>query len=867
MQTIENFQRAEPLMTQPGSQQPRLRMKFEKPVRATFRRRQSEGSPATSAPNHTESGVLRIVENRELATFCAEFAFELAGVVWNGRTRNNVERRQDAVVTSGDRLASRLLTLLGKNAEVRFMFSGSSVTNFSWSIQGTVHQATSKESAIAEADTLRQGLQMILASEPSFNFVPKAFSAAKQPEPLQPLWRTNIVPRRLSLEIPAQSAFGFGRANHETEAKETTVRIALPRTGAPSFRSLAEAVLLNANPILLEISFTRFDLNEQSRDVASRALKWMHRNPLQFQNQLAAAGIEPGLSENIYEQLQAWLRTPTGGRVRCSILSRERPVDSFVEMVGEDVFGTRVDVVAQPLASNEAGADHAEGSVATEDLDLASCLRSGAAWPSLFPSLDSISNARVQRLFNHEIPDFSPAGIILGYVAENQRSMVQLTEQDRSQHLYVLGATGTGKSTLLFNMILQDIRAGRGVGLIDPHGDLYDELLEAMPLSRAKDVVLFNPDGLESAPGINVLECDGPNRSMQVNFAINELLKTFERLYDMRICGGPMFETYFRNAMLLLMESGLDEVTLTELSLVFEDSDYRKFLKNRCKNPLVVGFWTNQAEKVKGDAALENMAPYIAGKINAFTCSALIRPIVGQAKSTIDFRQAVDGRGILLAKLPKGILGELDTQLLGSFLLSKLFATAMGRATTRSTRRSAFHLYVDEFQNFTNDTVAHMLSEARKYGLYLTLANQNLSQLQTNLGRQNILDAVLGNVGNLITFRIGPSDAERLWPYTAPEFDSLDLQGLPNFHAVGRLLIAQGPTRPFVFRTLPPTAAPRYRSGRAEVWTTREKSFTTPIVKVEAEIMCRRTAHKSNKDPHVVGRATTADILSNRTGS
>lgn len=864
MQTIENFQSAEPLINRVERRQPRLRMSFEKPIPTAFGRRQPEIFLTPSTPDPVENGVWRIVENRERALFLAEFSFELAGVVWNGRTRNNVERRQDSIGTSGDRLASRLLPLLGKNAEVRFMFSGGATANFSWSIRGCVREAASKESAIAEAANLRQGLQMILASEPSFNFVPKVFSAAERTKPTEFLWKTTIMPRRLSLTVPAQIAFGFGSANQGTETRGKTVRISLPRSVVTSFRSLAEAVLLNATPIRLSISFNRLVLDEPSQAVITDALKWMHRNPVQFQNQLTAARTESGLANNIQEELQEWLRTPTGGRVRCSILSRERPVDSFVEMMGEDVFGRRVDVVARSLPSADAVGEGGEVNAAQEDLDLGDCLRSGAAWPSLFPSLDSISNARVQRLFNHEIPDFNADGILLGCVAEDQRLAVRLTEPDRSQHLYVLGATGTGKSTLLFNMLLQDIRAGRGVGLIDPHGDLYDEVLEAMPLSRTKDVVLFNPGSLQSAPGINVLECDGPNRSMQVNFAINELLKTFERLYDMRLCGGPMFETYFRNAMLLLMESGLEDATLTELSLVFEDSDYRKFLKSRCKNPLVVGFWSNQAEKVKGDAALENMAPYIASKINAFTCNALIRPIVGQAKSTIDLRSVLDNRGILLVKLPKGILGELDTQLLGSLLLSKVFATALGRARVKSTKRSTFHLYVDEFQNFTNDTVAHILSEARKYGLYLTLANQNLSQLQANAGRQNILDAVLGNVGNLIAFRIGPSDAEKLWPYTEPEFGSLDLQSLPNYHAVGRLLTAQGPTRPFVFRTLPPTWPRGYRRARAEAWAIKEKSFTRPIAEVEAQIIQRRTAHKNNEDSKIIGKATMADILGQR---
>jgi hypothetical protein len=846
MNTPENSRRAETAPRHTQRLHSKLGMNAEKALPPIFRPRDPENSPATSTPRRVEGGLFRIVENKERTLFSAEFSYELTGIVWNGRTRNNVERRQDAIGTCGDRLASKLLSSLEKNAEVRFMFGGGATVNFSWCLQGVVHEAVSKEAAIAEAGSLRQGLQMLLASEPSFKFVPKVFRARQHSEPDTRLWRTNIFPQRLLLKVPTQTAFGFGGGNRETPPNERSLGIGLPRSGATSFRSLAEAVLLNASPTLLMMSFTHFDLDEDSCAVANEALNWVHRNPVQFQHQLTAAGIDPGHSDNIWNQLQEWLRNPTGAKVRCSISSNERPPDSFVEMVGEDAFGTRVVAAAQSVPSRDAGTGDEGGRGETQGLDLSCCLRSGAAWPSLFPSLESLSAARVQRLFNYETPDFDPAGILLGYAAEDQQSAVRLTEIDRSQHTYVLGATGTGKSSLLLNMLVQDIRAGRGVGLIDPHGDLYDQLLEAVPLTRMKDVVLFNPGSLESAPGINVLECEGPNRSMQVNFAINELLKTIERLYDMRVCGGPVFETYFRNAMLLLLESGLNDVTLTELSLVFEDSDYRKFLKGRCKNPLVVGFWTNQAEKVRGEAAMENMGPYIASKLNAFTCNALVRPIVGQAKSTIDLHSVLNHRGILLVKLPKGILGELDTQLLGSLLLSKIFATALGRARVKAAKRNTFHLYVDEFQNFTNDTVAHILSEARKYGLYLTLANQNLSQLKANLGHQNILDAVLGNVGNLIAFRIGPSDAENLWPYTQPEFGSLDLQGLPNYHAVGRLLTTQGPTRPFVFRTLSPMRPRAYKRPSAHAWAIKEKSFTRPIAEVEAQILQRRTAHKNN---------------------
>ncbi|MBE0541763.1 MAG: TraM recognition domain-containing protein [Verrucomicrobia bacterium] len=258
---------------------------------------------------------------------------------------------------------------------------------------------------------------------------------------------------------------------------------------------------------------------------------------------------------------------------------------------------------------------------------------------------------------------------------------------------------------------------------------------------------------------------------------------------------------------------------------------------------------------------MEQLSAFIGIRSNA-----LIRPIVGQAKSTIDFRRVLDNRQILLIKLSKGVLGELDTELLGSFILSKIFVAAMGRAQVKADRRSSFHLYVDEFQNFTNDSVAHMLSEARKYGLYLTLANQNLSQLKANFGRQNILDAVLGNIANLVTFRVGPGDAEKLLPYTEPEFGSLDLQGLPNFHALGRLMTPQGPTRPFVFRTLAPNADGGYMRAKPEVWQLRENHYTKPVAEVEAQILERQTVHKGKKDPNSRGKATVTEILGGLSG-
>ena len=849
MSPIEHIQAAKPKDTKSCRARAESHRRLEKPMRRVFPRRYSqERSPVVSAMEWAESRFIRVIENRARGSFGAEFSFELTGVVQNGRFPGFRDHPVQAGGTTGDRLMSRLLPLLQRSADLRFAFGGGGGTNFEWTLQGFIRDADSGKAAESSALILNRDLQMILTSEPCFRFAPVRFVAARSANRPNRSWQTRIVPSGIALHIPAQTALGFANYSRTSDPRDTILQIGIPRSGRLSFRSLAEAVILNPNPVSVEVSLRSYELNGQAQAILSDALKWMEFNPVNLRRQLSDLALDPSLGERLQNQLQAWLLNPAGERVECRIYSPLPLNETFVQLVGEDVFGARVTSTDQPVTDAGEVANPATDKGHRANLDLVGCLHPEIAWPFLFPDVNALANARVKRLYNLDVPDFGRDGILLGHVAECSRHQVRLSQPERSLHQYVLGGTGTGKSTLLFNMMIQDIRAGRGVGLIDPHGDLYDQLLEAVPLSRANDVFLFNPGSLDLAPGINPLECNGPNRPMQVNFAVNEMLKTFERLYDMTLCGGPMFETYFRNAILLLMESGLEEVTLTELSLVFEDAEYRKFLKGRCKNPLVVGFWTNQAERVKGDAALENMGPYIASKINAFTCNAMIRPIIAQARSTIDFRRVLDGRGIFLARLSKGSLGELDTQLLGSFLLSKIFIAAMGRSLVKPDQRGVFQLYVDEFQNFTNDTVAHMLSEARKYGLYLTLANQSLSQLNANRGFQNLADAVLGNVGNMVTFRVGPGDAEKLHAYTLPEFDALDLQGLPNFHAVARLMTSHGPTRPFVFNTLPAHKPRGYACAMQAVWDSRAQACSKPVVEVEAQILQRRTIHKGSKE-------------------
>lgn len=307
-----------------------------------------------------------------------------------------------------------------------------------------------------------------------------------------------------------------------------------------------------------------------------------------------------------------------------------------------------------------------------------------------------------------------------------------------------------------------------------------------------------------------------------------------------------MFEQYARHAMLLALENGLDRATLMDVPMVFEDLDFRNYLKKKCYNRHTVNFWTKQAEKTGGgDASLSNMAPYITSKLNQFTNNAILRPIIAQKKSTINFRVLMDEGRILLVNLSKGLLGCLDAQLMGMLIIGKIQTAAMGRANIVVKRRRQFFLYVDEFQNFTTDSVSTLLSESRKYGINLTLANQTLSQLRTGKGEQDILDSVLGNVSSIMILRSGIMDSEKLAMYTRPELTAQDLQELPDFHVAGRLLVNNSPTRPFVFRTLP--AATDQENGMAdEIKEMSTRKYARPTSWVEQDILDRYSSGNSN---------------------
>jgi len=389
-------------------------------------------------------------------------------------------------------------------------------------------------------------------------------------------------------------------------------------------------------------------------------------------------------------------------------------------------------------------------------------------------------------------------------------------------------------------MAVQDIQEGRGVCIIDPHGDLIESILGLVPKERFEDVVVFDPSDLERPIGLNTLETD-PNKPEQKTFVINEWLDIFDKLYNMSEVGGPMFENYLRNAMGLLMSDVEEIPTVIDIPRIFSNRDYLKKKLAKCPDPLIIEFWEKQALQVsKGqDLSLENVTPYITSKFTSFISNDYMRPIIAQKKSTINFRKIMDEQKILLVNLAKGKIGDLNSSLLGLMIVGKLLMAAFSRVELPEEERKDFYLYIDEFQNFTTPSITTILSEARKYRLDLIISHQFIAQLQ-----DKIREAIFGNVGNMVVFRVGVKDAEFLVKQFEPVFNENDMINLDNFVAIAKLLVKNIPTRSFTMKTLPP---PQGNSEIAKLLKEYSRlTYGTPRGLIEQEI--REKYQKESED-------------------
>ena len=383
-------------------------------------------------------------------------------------------------------------------------------------------------------------------------------------------------------------------------------------------------------------------------------------------------------------------------------------------------------------------------------------------------------------------------GLLLGINNyRGQETEIRMAKEDRLRHLYVVGQTGTGKTTILKNMIIQDIKNGEGCCFIDPHGSDVQYILGNIPKERIDDVIYFDPAYTARPMGLNLLEYD-PKYPEQKTFVINELINIFNKLFDMKTVGGPMFEQYFKNSAFLAMDDPNEQATLLDITRVLTNEEYRNGLLEKCRNPIVKEFWKS-ALNVKGEQALSEFVPYISSKFDNFISNDIMRPVVLQKKSVFNFREIMDNKKILLVNLSKGRLGEINANLIGLLLVGKIQMAAMSRADVPHGQvMNDFYLYIDEFQNVTTDSIASILSEARKYHLSLTVAHQYISQLE-----EGIKNAVFGNVGSMVVYRVSPEDATVLEPRLKPTFSASDILKLENFNSYVNMLIGGVPTKPF----------------------------------------------------------------------
>ena len=404
----------------------------------------------------------------------------------------------------------------------------------------------------------------------------------------------------------------------------------------------------------------------------------------------------------------------------------------------------------------------------------------------------------------------------------NQQVKFGIKNEDRRRHIYIIGQTGTGKTTLMKNMVLSDINNGCGFCLVDPHGEFADQIIDYIPEERVKDVIYFNPSDTDWPVAFNVME----RVPLEYRyFVASGLMSVFKKIWP--DVWSARMEYILNNTILALLE--YPHATLLGINRLLSDKDYRAEVISHITDPIVKSFWVSEFSRYHERFATEAIAP-IQNKAGQFISNPLIRNIIGQQETKINFREIMDEGKIFIANLSKGLIGEDNSALLGALLITQLQEAAMSRVDTPEEERRDFFLYVDEFQNFSTESFVNILSEARKYRLSLILAHQYISQLL-----ESVRDAIFGNVGTLIAFRVGPDDAEFLENQFAPTFNTEDLVNLPNYNFCIKMMIDGMPSPPFTAINIPP-APPPGPSFRLKIIELSHELYCRPRQEVEAEI-------------------------------
>ena len=503
------------------------------------------------------------------------------------------------------------------------------------------------------------------------------------------------------------------------------------------------------------------------------------------------------LNDRVLQQLKGWSAASCGLRLTARLSSAEAVSPVLLDMMCQALFG------ATRCTEGEQGDVNLAASWPEIDL---SFLERMPAIPAAKMRLDARRSARSKA---------RARAIVLGALDD---APFAIDAMARQQHVYMLGGTGTGKSTLMLNMIHQDMKAGRGVILIDPHGDLWEKALKLVPANRMQDLVLVHPTDPRGAFTMNVLERLGDDTEGEHSRIINELLDFLKRSQWREVpeAFGPMFENYFRNGLQLLLGSEGDQASILDFQRVFSDDSYRRKLLDKCPNKEVVSFWRDIIARADYEAKLSNHAPYIVCKMAPITGNPHLRRILGANHSSLDFGKVIAEQQICLINLAQPHLSKEASRFLGGLITARLVASAkVTQVALPDDQRKRANVYMDEFQTYISAGLADGLAEVRKYGLNLVLANQSLSQLQGDRYQAEVAEAVMSNAANVIAFRVGIADAARLARRFEPELAATTLAKLPNYYAAGLVVRGSAIAAPEVFATKPEPKPPRRRRPAA----------------------------------------------------
>jgi hypothetical protein len=781
--------------------------------------------------DRAETRWIDVVEIRPGEQFEATFCLRLAGV---SAKRLASERSCEALPSVGEGFDVIPLVKLVERVGAPLCVQLRNVATGTAAIEcliGSRVQNTTRDGAIAAATSLFASmLEATGRADAPYVFEPSSAVRDERSTVIR-LTRPSFL---VGLQI--QGPVGFQSASPASSEVVRQVRI-------PQFSSwghihaTTRALSSAGSPICLRFDVTARQLSREDIEGLIRTQVWL-AGPMSAgltYEELAAGGVpkDPGLLEDIERLTLAWIRRPRGVQIHGEIVSSGEVPMALLVALERDFNGL------SPLA------DDASPACLAATLDLSCLAHESLGVPELLPARSSLLDLGTRRVLANGWND-EAAGPIIGRLPGASRTIVRIPEHSRDRSCYIVGATGSGKSTLLYNLIVHDLAAGQGLCLFDPHGELYEWVLHSIPASRREDVRLIDPYDPDWVVGLNPIECRGPNRRWQMQTAVAEFIRILDHLYDLEQKGGPVFETYMRNALFLIMDNPESAATLLDVARVFEDRDYRRALVAACSDLTVADFWTKQAERATGEASLTGITPYITSKLNQFSQNALLAPIVGQRTTTISIPDLLREGRILLVNLSAGHLGVRDAQLLGTLTLTTLLRTAMNLPRTG---RRPMHVYMDEFQYFLTDAAADTLAQGRKFGLSLTVAHQHVGQLTTAGDRfgTKLLDAVLGNVATKLLFRVGPRDVEHLRGWVAPDLGGEHLMHLADHDVVACMTPRGRAGRPMVVETFPRASCPYPCADPSEI-RELQRRYARPRQVVDAEVFRLRSANDvSNK--------------------